>query len=173
MQDWHDLGFDIDLILQKGLEWHMSVLNAKSSPVPPDWRDRMDEFQKHLGYRMVLRELTHTSEAAPGDTILLQSEWDNAGVAPFYHPWPLAYRLRSTSDDVVAQWTSSADLRTWLPGTHQTEDVVELPTAVEAGTYALDVAILTEDASEAHVQLAIEGALADGWYAVSEVRIDG
>ena len=34
MQDWYDRGFDIDRILQKGLEWHMTVLNAKSSPVP-------------------------------------------------------------------------------------------------------------------------------------------
>lgn len=41
MQDWYDRGFDIDRILQKGLEWHVSVLNAKSSPVPAPWHRRL------------------------------------------------------------------------------------------------------------------------------------
>jgi hypothetical protein len=173
MQDWHDSGFDIDLILEKGLDWHMSVLNAKSSPVPPDWRSRIDEFHKRMGYRMVLREMTHTSEAAPGDSLLLRSDWENLGVAPVYHPWPLAYRLRSDADEVVAEWTSSADLVTWLPGPHQVDDVVQVPGDVAAGTYSLEVAILTEDESRAHVLLAIEGARADRWYALSEVQVGG
>lgn len=171
MQDWYELGFDIDLILEKGLEWHMSVLNAKSSPVPPDWRPKIDEFHKRLGYRMVLRELTHTSEAHPGDSLTMHSQWENLGVAPPYHPWPLAYRLRDAGDEIVAEWTSSVDLRTWLPGTQQVQDVVPLPNDVAIGTHALDVAILTEDATQAHVLLAIEGALADRWYPVSEVLI--
>ena len=116
MQDWYDKGFDIDLILRKGLEWHMSVLNAGYAPVPAAWRPRVDEFLKKLGYRMVLREMTHTAEASAGRTLLLRSRWENVGVAPFYHPWPLAYRLRSSSDQVVAQWTSTANLMRWLPG---------------------------------------------------------
>ena len=170
-QEWQDLGYDIDLILQKGLEWHLSVLNAKSSPIPTDWRARVDEFQKRMGYRLVPRQLTHTSEAAPGGALLLHSQWENIGVAPFYHPWPLAYRLRAASDDVVAQWTSAADLRTWLPGAHQAQDVVHLPPTLGAGTYSLDAAILSEDGARAHVKLAIEGVRGDGWYPLSRVQI--
>jgi hypothetical protein len=172
MQDWYDKGFDIDLILQKGLEWHMSVFNGGAAPVPAAWRPRIDEFLKKLGYRMVLREMIHSAETSPGGRLLLQSRWENVGVAPFYHPWPLAYRLRSSLDQVVAQWVSPAKLMQWLPGaSHVVTDVEIVPEQVPAGTYSLDVAILTEDGRSAHVDLAIEGKRGDRWYPVSSVTI--
>lgn len=171
MQDWYDKGFNIDLILQKGLDWHMTVLNAKSSPVPAAWRPKVDEFLKKVGYRFVLQELIHSTEARPGGSMTIRSHWANKGVAPIYHPWPLAYRLRSNTDQVVASWKSAANLMFWLPGTHEVDDVVTIPSGVPAATYALDVAILTEDAKDAHVEIAIVGKRLDKWYPVSEVTI--
>jgi hypothetical protein len=172
MQDWYDRGFDIDLILRKGLEWHVSVLNAGYAPVPAAWRPRVDEFLKKLGYRMVLRELTHPREATPGERLLLRSRWQNTGVAPIYHAWPLAYRLRSSSNQIVAQWVSTADLVRWLPGApHDVEDIVTVPDKIPAAIYSLDVAILTTDHRSAHVDLAIEGKRPDRWYPVSKLTV--
>jgi len=171
MQDWYDKGFNIDLILQKGLDWHMTVLNAKSSPVPAAWRPKVDEFLKRIGYRFVLQELTHAAEARPGGSLNVRSLWENKGVAPIYHPWPLAYRLRSNADQVVAIWKSTANLMSWLPGTHEVDEVVTIPSGVPAATYALDVAILTEEATTAYVELSIDGKRPDKWYPVSEVTI--
>jgi hypothetical protein len=172
LEYWHDRGFEIDRILQKGLDWHMTVLNAKSAPVPAAWRPKIDEFLKKVGYRFVLRKLTHTADARPCGSLHVQSLWENKGVAPVYRHWPLAYRLRSIADRVVATWISSADLMGWLPGTHEVEEVLGVPAGVPAATYSLDVAILNEDAAAAHVELAIAGKRADKWYPVSEVRID-
>lgn len=171
MQDWYDRGFDIDRILQKGLDWHGSVLNAKSSPVPPSWRAKVDGFLKQFGYRFVLRELTHNGEAPPGGTLSVKSVWENKGVAPIYHPWPLAYRIRSNADNVVATWRSVANLMRWLPGPHVVEDAVAVPADVPDATYNLDVAILSEDGKTAHVELAIDGKRTDKWYPVSAVTI--
>lgn len=171
MQDWMDLGFDIDLILQKGLEWHMSVFNAKSSPVPAAWRPKVDEWLKHIGYRLVLTELTHTREAKAGGALSLKARWENRGVAPVYHPWPVAFRLRGADDAVVSTWQSQADLRTWLPGEHLQDEVVTVDAAAAPGTYALDVAVLTEDGASAHVLLGIAGKRADLWYPVSQVVV--
>jgi Domain of unknown function (DUF4832)/Beta-galactosidase len=171
MQDWYDRGFDIDRILQKGLDWHGSVLNAKSSPVPAPWRAKVDEFLKKFGYRFVLRELTHIEEVRPGGSLLVKSRWENKGVAPIYHPWPLAYRLRSHADRVYATWRSEANLMSWLPGPHEVDDVVVVPSDVPAATYILDVAILSEDGKTAHVELAIAGKRPDKWYPVSSVKI--
>ncbi len=172
MQDWYDRGYDIDLILKKGLEWHTSVLNAKSSPIPAAWRPRIDAFLKKLGYRIVLREMSHTTETIAGGSLHLRSQWENIGVAPFYRGWPLAYRLRSASDVVVATWRSTVDPRSWLPGVfHEVRDTVTVPKDIRTGTYSLDVAILTEDGRLAHVDLAIEGKRADRWYRVSQVTI--
>lgn len=173
MQDWYDRGFDIDLILRKGLQWHASVVNAGWAPVPAPWRPRVDEFLKKLGYRIVLRAMTHQTEATPGGTLLLRSRWENVGVAPFYHPWPLAYRLRSSLDQVVAQWVSTANLMRWLPGApHEVEEIVTVPAHVAESIYSLDVAILTQDGRSAHVDLAIEGKRPDRWYAVSKLTVD-
>ena len=171
MQNWYDRGFDIDRILHKGLEWHTTVFNAKSSPVPAPWRSKIDEFLKRLGYRFVLRELTHTAETTPGGSLTVRSQWENKGVAPIYHPWPLAYRLRSGAGRVVATWRSAANLMRWLPGPHEVEEVVVVPSDVPAATYSLDVAILSEDGKTAHVELANAGKRPDKWYSVSEVTI--
>jgi hypothetical protein len=172
MQDWYDLGFDIDLILQKGLEWHVSVLNAKSSPVPEPWRERINDFQKKIGYRLVLRELSHDGSVHPGGLLHLRTSWENIGVAPPYHVWPLAYRLRLDGEAVVAQWTSEADVRRWLPGeSHVVEERVTLPGDMPPGTYELDVALLDEDGKSALVNLAIAGGRADRWYALSKVDV--
>jgi hypothetical protein len=172
MQDWYEKGFDIDLILNKGLEWHVSVLNAKSSPVPTEWRPRIDEFLTKIGYRIVLRQMTHATEARPGQKLSLRSQWENVGVAPIYHDWPLAYRLRSAEGHVVARWASIAPLRRWLPGVqHEVEDVVTLPEDVPDGSYALDGAILDQAGHAPFVDLAIEGKRQDRWYSISTVMI--
>jgi hypothetical protein len=172
IHEWYERGFDLDRILDKGLEWHLSVLNAKSKPLPAAWRPRFDAFLKKIGYRFVLRDMTHAAERRAGEPLVLQSRWDNIGVAPVYHSWPLAYRLRSNRDQVVAQWTSSADLKQWLPGpSQQVMDKVVVPEAVPPGSYSLDVAILSEDRRSAYVDLAIEGKRPDRWYPVSRVRI--
>jgi hypothetical protein len=171
IHEWYERGFDLERILEKGLEWHLSVLNAKSKPIPAAWRPRFDAYLKQIGYRFVLREMSHVSEIQAGAPLSLRSHWENRGVAPIYHAWPLAYRLRSLDDQVVLLWTSQADLQQWIPGPHGIVDTLVVPEAVLPGTYAIDVAILSED-GRSHVDLAIEGKRADRWYPVSSVSIE-
>jgi hypothetical protein len=73
---------------------------------------------------------------------------------------------------VVATWSSGANLRSWLPGSHEIEDDVAVPENVPAGTYHLDVAILNQDGNTAHVELAIAGKRTDKWYPISKVKIN-
>jgi hypothetical protein len=172
VQNWYDRGYDIDAILGKGLEWHASVINAKSKPIPAPWRPKVDEFLKKLGYRLIIREIQHQSYAQPGDQFVITSRWENVGVAPIYHRWPLAYRLRSESDEVIALWTSEADPRQWLPGgLHEVRDTVMIPSGLPSGAYSLEVALLDRDGGSAHVALAIEGRRPDLWYEVSKIRV--
>ena len=116
IHEWYERGFDLDKILQKGLEWHVSVLNAKSKPVPAAWRARFDEFLKKMGYRLVLRSLTHETRGSAGQPLSLRSRWENVGVAPVYRPWLLAYRLRRDSGEVVGQVSRLAIHRVELGG---------------------------------------------------------
>ena len=57
-----------------------------------------------MGYRFVLRELTHIAEARDGGPLPIRFVWANKGVTPIYRPSPLAYRLRSGNDRMVATW---------------------------------------------------------------------
>jgi len=171
MQSWFDAGFDIDLILQKGLEWHMSVFNAKSNPVPEAWWPQVRQWLKKIGYRHVLKDLTHPREVSPGGALSLKSRWENKGVAPMYHPWPLGYQLRDSAGKKAAGWVSAAKTTGWLPGTHQVDDQVKIPDKLAAGSYTLEVALLKEDQSAPRVDLAIAGRLPDGWYPVSTLIV--
>jgi hypothetical protein len=93
-------------------------------------------------------------------------------VAPIYHDWPLAYRLRSARDHVIAQWVSTAHLGRWLPGVqHEVEDAITLPKDISDGSYVLDVAILDQEGHAHFVDLAIEGKSQDRWYPISTVMI--
>jgi hypothetical protein len=90
-----------------------------------------------------------------------------------YHRWPLAYRLRSSSGQIVGQWTSQVDPRQWLPGTpHEARDVVLMASEIQPGTYSLDLAVLDRAGGSAHVSLAVEGGRADLWYAVSKIVVE-
>jgi uncharacterized protein DUF4832/glycosyl hydrolase family 42 (putative beta-galactosidase) len=172
IQNWYERGYDVDTILSKALEWHASVINAKSKPIPAVWRPRVDEFLKRLGYRLVIRNVRHSTVAEPGGQLFIASRWENVGVAPMYHNWPLAYRLRSDSGEIVGQWMSQADTRQWLPGaSHEVKDSVQIALDIPLGTYSLDVAILDRDGGSAHVALAVEGGRADLWHAVSQVVV--
>jgi hypothetical protein len=172
VQDWFDRGYDIDLILNKGLEWHASVINAKSKPIPAPWMPHVDEFLKKLGYRLILREMEHEARTRPGERFVITSQWENIGVAPMYHWWPLAHRLRSQSGEVMAQWSSETDPRQWLPGSlHQVKDAVLIPRGLPPGEYSLEVALLDREGGTGHVALAIEGGRPDLWYAVSNVTV--
>src|SRR5262249_631845 len=102
VDDLHYTASDVERILQQGLDWHMSVFNGKSTPVPAAYRAPLDNFLKKVGYRLVLTSLNHTAEVSPGGALLLQSRWENKGVAPVYHRWPLAFRLRGAGGEIAA-----------------------------------------------------------------------
>ena len=39
----------VKYIFDQSLKWHMSSFNAKSSPVPPEWKDLVDDWLKKMG----------------------------------------------------------------------------------------------------------------------------
>jgi hypothetical protein len=64
----------------------------------------------------------------------------------------------------------AADVRTWLPGTHEVDETVTLPATLSPGTWQLSVGI-TGTPGVPMLRLAIESRDADGWYPVSELAV--
>jgi hypothetical protein len=169
MQHWLNKGWDVDYIIDQSLKWHISSFNAKSSAVPPEWKEKVDRWLKRMGYRFVLRKLTYPAAVRAGEKFAFATWWENKGVAPPYRPYVLAFRLKSSTGSVVLP--AKADVREWLPGDVIYDDAVAVPAETAPGTYELAVALLDPAEPKPAVKLAIAGVAEDGWYPMGSVTV--
>jgi len=177
MQHWADEGWDIEFILNEALRWHCSIFNNKSSPIPPRWWGAVEDFLRHMGYRFVLRSVSHPAKITAGESLPLECQWDNIGVAPPYRGYVVAWQLRPVrrgawGEPIVIEDTAQpTDVTTWLPGLHDVRLDLTLPAEIQPGRYRLAVALLDPFTREPAVRLAIEGRDAQGWYSLSELEV--
>jgi hypothetical protein len=189
---WVAEGWPLRYIFNYALATHASYINNKSAPLPEgaNVRPEIERFLRRLGYRLVLKELTHPDRAKAGENIDLGMKWQNTGSAPCYKPYRLAYRLTSAEGkcEVIV---SKITVNRWLPGdvavfTKQffenppdlpPGDVVSVseslavPKNVEPGSYRLSIAVVGED-DKPVVRLGIKGRSDDGWYPLSTIRME-
>jgi hypothetical protein len=170
MQHWHDQGWDVDEIFERALAMHPSAVNNKSSAVPEDWWPQVNEFSKKMGYRLVLRRLEHPATVRAGGELQLKMQWENLGCAPCYDFYPLALELVG-DEGPARRMMTSADLRQWLPGTHEVAETIKLPGDLSAGQYILRLAFVDPHTDEPALKLAISGRDEEGWYGVSEIVV--
>lgn len=169
MQHWLDQGWDVDYIIDQSLKWHISSFNAKSSAVPEQWWPQVNRWLKHMGYRLVLRKWTHSKKASAGGVLNITSWWENQGVAPCYHRFPLAIRL--TQGDHSRVLLTDADIRLWLPGDNLFDSQVSVPADLAAGQYNLAIALIDPRTKRPKVQLAIAGRTDSGWYPMGSLDV--
>ncbi len=192
MRRWVSEGWSLRYIFNYALAMHGSYINNKSAPLPAgeNVRQEIERFLRRLGYRLVLRELSHPKQARPGDSVTLAMKWQNTGSAPCYRPYRLAYRLldeQGRSRVLLGNVT----VEKWMPGTVDifdegfleeppdlppgeivnVSDRVTLPPDLYAGEYSLAIAIVGERSTDPIVRLAIKGGDQDGWYLLSEIVV--
>ncbi len=169
MQYWKDKGWDLDYIIDQSLKWHISSFNGKSSPVPAEWKPRVDQWLKKMGYRFVLRKFTYYPAVQAQGKLEFTTWWENKGVAPIYKPYLLALRLKNGSQSIILP--TDADIRSWLPGDIVYDNSVFVPAELPAGEYELQIGLLDPVSRQPRVKLAIAGHQPDGWYALGKIRI--
>ncbi|MDP6506878.1 MAG: DUF4832 domain-containing protein, partial [Planctomycetota bacterium] len=159
---WFNQGWDIDWILEQGLMYHASVFMPKSSAIPEEWAEKIDDFDRVLGYRFAVRQITLPLEARPGQRI--QADWfvDNVGVAPIYRPYKLAYRFRQGKEEHVV--VSSQDIREWMPGHNWFSDRITFPKGIRTGVVKIDVGIVEPKGRQPRVRFAVKESRKDGWH---------
>lgn len=192
MRQWVFFGFSLRSIFNYALALHGSVINNKSAPLPkdPKVRAEVERFLRRLGYRLVLKELSHPRQVKPGEACRLAMKWQNTGSAPCYKPYRLAYRL-SNDQGYERLFVGSVVVNKWHPGSIQlfTEgffkqapdlppgeiydviDMLDVPEDMSRGSYTLAVAVVGEQDTEPLVQLGIQGRDNDGWYRLSHVVV--
>jgi hypothetical protein len=147
-------------ILGEALRWHVTSVNIKSSPVPPEFAAAFEGFERKMGYRLELRRIEYPSSVRGGSTAPVKMWWVNSGVAPAYRPYVLALAFASTG--VHQAVDVPADVRKWLPGDRVVEEDIEVP-LLKAGQYRLRVALLDPRTRQPAIRLGIEGRNQDGW----------
>ncbi len=123
--EWQRQGWDLEKIINKTLEWRVSAFNAKSLPIPKNWKKPVDEWIAKMGYHFVIDEVTLPDSAEVGKPCEITFTVDNVGVAPLYHYLPLVLRVKKgkqTQDFVL-----DVDMRGWLPGKHTEKVEIVLP----------------------------------------------
>jgi hypothetical protein len=166
---WEQKGWDIDWILAQGLKWHASVFMPKSSFIPDRFRERIDAFDRRLGYRHVLRQLTLPLEAKPGVRIAFWLWLENVGVAPLYRDYALALRFRQGRSITVAPL--ALDLRTVLPGDAMLDGTLTFPRALRRGEVEVQIGIIDRRTLAPVAELAIEPRGADRWHPLTRMDV--
>jgi len=159
---WFNEGWDVDWIIEQGYKYHLSVFMPKSCYIPEEWAERFEEFNKYIGYRLVLRQAILPLEAERGSRMQVRAWIDNVGCAPLYRPYKLAYRFRRGKRTRIVH--SHQDVRAWLPDHNWFSEDVEVPGDLEAGTVEIDVGIVDALADEPRVKFAIDEIRDDGWH---------
>jgi hypothetical protein len=168
--DWKQNGFDLNYILEQALRWHATSINIKSTAIPGEWKAAFDEFQKKIGYRFVLRKLEYPRTVRPGRKALFRMWWLNAGVAPVYRDYVMAFEFHATGESKTIR--TGADIRKWLPGDAVFEDSLYVPDELKAGSYRLRLALLDVRTLRPAIRLAIEGREPDGWYDLGSITVE-
>ena len=179
-------------IFNYGLALHGSQFNGKSAKIPNNkhFREELERFLRRLGYRLVIKEISHPAQAKRGEKLEVSTKWQNMGSAPCYQPYRVAYRL-SNSTGYQKTFVSQTTVNQWLPGSielfteeffkqpadlppgqiYPINDSLELPADIPPGEYTLSVAVVCNATEEPVIQLAITDKTKDGWYPLSRVSI--
>jgi hypothetical protein len=154
---------------------HVSWLGPSSPadyPQNGEMQTRINQFLGSIGYHFRLIQETHPEKAKPDESVNLVMNWENRGVAPFYFQWPLELSLSDMDGNIVYQEQSKTDIRKWLPGEHQVNETLTIPSNLKAGEYYLCVAILDPITGEPGIALEMKGERQDGRYQLGKIIVE-
>jgi hypothetical protein len=174
MESWFQADRDIEFIYSVCLELHTSVLNNKSTPIPPEWWPATDKFLKRMGYRLVPRLIRHEKWLSPGDTMNFEMELDNIGVAPPYRSYIPVIEIRKAGrgqKTILVSRKMNWDVTKWLPGRHRENSELIIPAEAKPGRYLVYFALLDPFSLIPVIQLAAEGGDAQRWYSWSSASV--
>lgn len=137
--EWERKGWDLDKIIETLLSWHVSTFNAKSLPIPFEWRDKIDEWIAKMGYHFVIDEVETETAVKRGERLPVRVVVDNVGVAPIYKRLPLFMRLKN--DVCEKTFETDVDIRKWIEGKYEEVISLEIPETMPSGEYELQIGI--------------------------------
>ena len=165
--EWERRGWNLDEIIEKTLSWHVSTFNAKSLPIPLQWRDKIAYWISKMGYHFLLDSFEYPDCAQGGDVLRCRLRGTNRGVAPIYRVLPLRIVLRNEHSSYLLD--TDVDVRKWFPGKIKNDFDLRLPTDIAAGEY--EMAITLSDGGAPVVRFESQGEWDGASLTVGKVTI--
>ena len=133
-------------------------------PVLQEWRnnDCFEDFQRELGYRLVMKSASLKKEASANGNFELNMVLDNVGFAPVYNKKNTYLILKSVADGTIYSKTLDFDIRKVVPDLeYNVKESIGL-SGIPAGDYKLylkieDASAALKDRPEYSIQLANSG----------------
>lgn len=166
--EWKRKGWDLDSIIDKTLEWHISSFNPKSIPIPYDWQDKCDYWISRMGYHYTVESFAHPESANSGDLVSMVLNIENIGVAPAYVGMPLSIRFVS-KNYMFETYENKVNIKEWLPGKHTVQLRAALPEDMAAGDYDIEIGIISEHAPV--VYLATNAERDGAYYKLGKISV--
>lgn len=161
--EWQRKGWDIDKIFGTLLSWHVSTFNAKSLPIPFEWKDKVDEFISKAGYHFKINCAEYPEKAKVGEPFTVKLEIENVGVAPIYLGFPLTVKLKNFECEQTIK--TDVDIKKWLPGAHKEELLI---VANAAGKFDIEIGIETKDFA---IEFCTDAERDGKYYKIGEINI--
>lgn len=168
-QTWFTRPGDLDLVLNQGYKFHVSVFMPKSNLIPRAYLGPLARFCDRIGYRYVLRQVRWGTTASRGG--LLPTEWwiENTGVAPIYRGVVPALRFVHGRGAAVVPLPD--DARAWLPGDAILNRSIRVPRTLSAGRARVSAGLVDPATLRPRVRFASDGADPVGWIPVGDIRL--
>jgi PKD repeat protein len=168
---WVNQGWDVNYIFNWALSKHMSAFHNKNRTVPAAALPAVNAMLKKIGYRYVLRNISHVQSAQAGTPIVISMDMENVGVSPSYGNYVLGVQIRSSTGTVISTIATPTQVKNWMPGAFQVDQEITLPSNMVAGQYTIAISIVDPTTRLPKVQLASAGKDANGWYPLTTIDV--
>ena len=167
---WYHKKFDIDFIIQQGLKYHATYFMPKSTKLPSAWVDKLAKFSNDIGYKFIFRQAVIDKKVKLGDQFDFEAWIENAGVAPIYHKYDFAIRLRQDEHKEIIV-VDDQDVRKWLPGDIWFEKKILCPSYFRTGMVEVSVGLIDHKTKDAKVNFAVKERFCDRWTLLGNIEI--
>jgi uncharacterized protein YjdB len=187
IESYGGTGVTPKLGVQQIIDYHVSAVGngniGDTLTLSTGAKDSIRQSARIAGFRNVLRSVSYPTTIIPGQSIRINAEWSNIGVAPTYNNWIVNYRLCNRSTGVpVWSRASKYDLRKLLPTFDFSTavdvsvfscDTLDIPTTLVYGNYDLEVLVTDSAQYYNPMKLGNVGQKANGAYGLGSVVVSG
>lgn len=141
----------------------LKASNAKN------YLERCEALVRQMGYDFQITEVKYPENWKAKDSVRLEIQGKNLGVAPFYYPWSVEWALLDPAGKVVRTFPTKWDLRRWLPGEFAQTTTLDLD--LLPGNYRLALGIRDPWTDRPAIRFANDLPVVDGWTILSNISV--